>query len=423
MMEQCIKCNTVVVKMKMEMQAILMDHVKIISRIQKFVSTTEATSLRADEIKTRQAMDSDQIEEDEVIDLDTEEEYIYQCETCYETFENVRGLEKHLEMNHRKKHVSNDVVELENNASNENEQVSIDENNLESDQNEIEEPEQMINDNFGSDQSEIDEQEAIDDVESLMNEQAIKIEQQEVDAIQRMMCKKTFANEEEFRNHLANDYDMESVMSEASDDSFENVVTSLNGQNHCVEGFPEENVQEINEENLQCEICDKIFGDFKQFLNHFDSFHERGNIVMDIVTANPSERRHSNDLSTLHVTKPEDEAVTESDIVQYQISEKKQRSLFKDIKKVQAKTPFTCEICEKTFTTKGYVNKHKMFVHENIRDLECQYCQKKFSEKSNLDRHIKCVHQGIKDFECEQCQKKFSRKHALKVHIKRFHQE
>ena len=246
MMEQCIKCNTVVVKMKMEMQAILMDHVKIISRIQKFVSTTEAneaTSLRADEIKTRQAMDSDQIEEEEVIDLDTEEEYIYECETCYETFENVRGLEKHLEMHHRKKHVANAVVELENNAPNENEQVSFDENNFESDQNEIEEPEeeQMINDNFGSDQREIDEQEAIDDVESHVNEEAIKIEQQEVDAIQRMMCKKTFANEEEFRNHLANDYDMESVMSEASDDSFEN-VTSLNGQNHCVEVFPEENV-------------------------------------------------------------------------------------------------------------------------------------------------------------------------------------
>ena len=166
MMEQCIKCNTVVVKMKMEMQAILMDHVKIISRIEKFVSTTEAneaTSLRADEIKTRQAMDSDQFDKDEVIDLDTEEEeeeYIYECETCYETFENVRGLEKHLEMHHRKKNDSNDVVELENNAPNENEQVSIDENNLESDQNEIEEPseEQMNKDNFGSNQSEIDEQ-------------------------------------------------------------------------------------------------------------------------------------------------------------------------------------------------------------------------------------------------------------------------
>ena len=62
-----------------------------------------------------------------------------------------------------------------------------------------------------------------------MNEEAIKIEQQEVDAIQRLMCKKTFANEQEFRDHLENSYESESV-SEQSDDSFENVETYVNGQ-------------------------------------------------------------------------------------------------------------------------------------------------------------------------------------------------
>ena len=296
-MGKCINCTTLVVKMKTEMQDILMDHVKIISRIEKFVSTietNEATALRdlPDEMQTRHEKDYDTNEEDEVINLENEEEEIYECEKCNEIFETLNGLGNHLEMHYQKKHLSNNFAPdaNENNASNGNEQeeqqVSNDENSLESDEIEEAADEQVINDdNFYSDQSEIDEPEvqAIDNVESPMNEVAIKIEQQEVDAIQRMMCKKTFANEEEFRNHLANDYDMESVMSEASDDSFEN-VTSLNGQNHCVEGFPEENVQEINEENLQCEICDKIFGDFKQFLNHFNSFHDRGNMVMDIVT-------------------------------------------------------------------------------------------------------------------------------------------
>ena len=120
--------------------------------------------------------------------------------------------------------------------------------------------------NFYSDQSEIDEPEvqAIDNVELPMNEEAIKIEQQEVDAIQQLMCQKTFANEQEFRDHLENSYESESV-SEQSDDSFEIDESSLNG---------ESNVDEKVEENLQCEVCHKSFSDIKQLLHHFDSNHD-----------------------------------------------------------------------------------------------------------------------------------------------------
>ena len=139
-MEKCINCNTLV-KMKTEMQDILMDHVKIISRIEKFVSTiekNEATALRdlPDEMQTRHEKDYDTNEEDEVINVENEEE-IYECEKCNEIFETVNGLGNHLEMHYQKKHLSNDfaVVENENNASNQNvqeeQQVSYDENNLE----------------------------------------------------------------------------------------------------------------------------------------------------------------------------------------------------------------------------------------------------------------------------------------------------
>ena len=169
MMGQCINCNTLVVKMKTEMQEILMDHVKIISRIQKFVSTTEATSLSAipDETIARQEKDFHQNEEDEIISVETDQEEnedIYECEKCNKTFENVHVLGKHLEMYYQKKHLSNDLAVNENNASNQNEQeVSWDNNDIESNQNDIEgaADEQVIDDdnNINSDQSEIDEQE------------------------------------------------------------------------------------------------------------------------------------------------------------------------------------------------------------------------------------------------------------------------
>ena len=129
-MGKCINCTTLVVKMKTEMQDILMDHVKIISRIEKFVSTietNEATALRdlPDEMQTRHEKDYDTNEQDEVINVEnSEEEEIYECEKCNEIFETVNGLGNHLEMHYQKKHLSNDfaVVENENNASNQNEQ-------------------------------------------------------------------------------------------------------------------------------------------------------------------------------------------------------------------------------------------------------------------------------------------------------------
>ena len=46
-------------------------------------------------MQTRQDMDTDQNEEDEVINVESEEE-IYECEKCNETFDNVNCLGKHL---------------------------------------------------------------------------------------------------------------------------------------------------------------------------------------------------------------------------------------------------------------------------------------------------------------------------------------
>jgi len=223
-----------------------------------------------------------------------------------------------------------DEQEIEINASNQNEQQeSIDEQNSESDPNEIEEPaeEQMINDDV-LDQSEIDDQkvQAIDDDKSTINSHAIKIEQQEIDAIQRLICKKTFANEQELRDHLENDYESESV-SEQSDDSFE---SSLNG---------ESNVDEKVEEHLQCEICNKSFSDIKQLLNHFDSIHDKQNL-------NPRKTHLSNDISTaLNSNQPANNAIKESDIVQCNICEKnlQRHALPKHMQQVHTKNPFTCD--------------------------------------------------------------------------------
>ena len=125
---KCIKCKSLLVKIKTEMQSILMDHVKIISRIENFVSTTEATeALQTDSIslheETLDVMETrhDPSQEEEVIEIDTdeeEEEDIFECETCCKIFENAQGLEEHLEL-----HYPNDTHDNEDDTCNVNEEI------------------------------------------------------------------------------------------------------------------------------------------------------------------------------------------------------------------------------------------------------------------------------------------------------------
>jgi len=125
---KCSKCKSLLVKIKTEMQSILMDHVKIISRIENFVSTTEATEdLQTDSIsrheETLDVMETrhDPSQEEEVIEIDTdeeEEEDIFECETCCKIFENAQGLEEHLEL-----HYPNDTHDNEDDTCNVNEEI------------------------------------------------------------------------------------------------------------------------------------------------------------------------------------------------------------------------------------------------------------------------------------------------------------
>jgi len=63
------------------------------------------------------------------------------------------------------------------------------------------------------------------------------------------------------------------------------------------------------DENLQCEICKKRFGDIKQLLHYFDSNHDNQNL-------NPSIKHLSNEFSTSLDTQLAHNAIKKSDILQ-----------------------------------------------------------------------------------------------------------
>lgn len=77
---------------------------------------------------------------------------------------------------------------------------------------------------------------------------------------------------------------------------------------------------------------------------------------------------------------------------------------------------FKCKVCQKSFKKKEHMTQH-MKLHAGLRPFKCneQYCNKAFSRKEHLMRHI-VSHTGKKLFHCDICQKFFSRKDNLNKH-------
>lgn len=76
----------------------------------------------------------------------------------------------------------------------------------------------------------------------------------------------------------------------------------------------------------------------------------------------------------------------------------------------------TCDVCEKVFKRKEHLAQH-VKLHLGLRPFKCeeQNCNKAFSRKEHLMRHV-ISHTGKKMFSCEFCQKLFSRKDNLNKH-------
>ena len=73
---------------------------------------------------------------------------------------------------------------------------------------------------------------------------------------------------------------------------------------------------------------------------------------------------------------------------------------------------FKCDVCDKAFTTRSSLFKHKKSIHEKI-SFVCSLCDKNFSHKDATKRYKKAVHERILDFQCKVCFAKFTKKTDL----------
>lgn len=86
----------------------------------------------------------------------------------------------------------------------------------------------------------------------------------------------------------------------------------------------------------------------------------------------------------------------------------------------QQQEEWICDICNRSFTTKQIMQRHRIAFHDQNKDFKCDQCDMWFSSSNNheLIKHVNDVHNGFKKFICDYlgCNKEFSRRDALKRH-------
>merc|ERR1712012_1505120 len=76
---------------------------------------------------------------------------------------------------------------------------------------------------------------------------------------------------------------------------------------------------------------------------------------------------------------------------------------------------FNCDQCDKTFTKKSSITRHK-YEHSDLRPHKCTDCEKAFKHKHHLPEHRR-LHSGEKPFQCPKCHKRFSHSGSYSQHI------
>ncbi|CAG0916590.1 unnamed protein product [Notodromas monacha] len=79
---------------------------------------------------------------------------------------------------------------------------------------------------------------------------------------------------------------------------------------------------------------------------------------------------------------------------------------------------FDCDICKKSFGTKGAVRLHKKTVHktDHVQEFACKSCDKVFRRKDYLLNHMKS-HSGKSLFTCATCGRQYTKKEKLCEHM------
>jgi len=81
-------------------------------------------------------------------------------------------------------------------------------------------------------------------------------------------------------------------------------------------------------------------------------------------------------------------------------------------------TAFACDLCEMLFAARANLERHRI-THTICNRFECDVdgCEKKFTRKDHVNRHKREVHEKLPGkYRCEQCDRTFNDSTYLRIH-------
>lgn len=163
-----------------------------------------------------------------------------------------------------------------------------------------------------------------------------------------------------------------------------NTQLTLTNNNEQVITTKDEPIQ--HQQQIQCDICSKIFSTNGNLKNHVLAIHENNRPYK--CSFNGCNKSYSNKSRLI-------------------VHERTHTGI----------RPFQCKLCFKTFNEKGNLKTHMGF-HLNQRPFRCKQCNKTYKTNGHLKDHIEIHHMKIKKYKCNVCNCTFGRSSTLKSHMK-----
>ena len=81
------------------------------------------------------------------------------------------------------------------------------------------------------------------------------------------------------------------------------------------------------------------------------------------------------------------------------------------------KSGYVGDQCGKEFTRSNDLNRHVQSLHSGVKEFTCDKCEKSFSTRGILRRH-KIIHEQKRTYECHKCHMKFNREECFVYFLK-----
>ncbi|XP_048002862.1 zinc finger protein 528-like [Leguminivora glycinivorella] len=188
------------------------------------------------------------------------------------------------------------------------------------------------------------------------------------------------------------------------DNNDENAGTSEmeNVEANTTDVVPDKKSDYKNSRRVQCTMCDKVLCHARSLRAHFHLWHGENNPVKCEFCEKQVKNAGLLEFHTCPKKKAQQQAAPKTKPVWY------------------------CQECSLHFPNRPQYKKHLLGLKHTPREqykFECEVCNKRFLQKRWLDDHMDGIHLGLKKYSCDRCDSSYGSFSSLRRHIARDHEK